>query len=153
MTTFLLPTSSPDENFDECNYAIVHIDKKELKRIDKLVAAACKLRRTYSNLVKMSFWDDVTFHNLNDSAIHTIKKECVFRMVDDVIVLEEGSILPPGTNIRTDCDQMCIHPNKRKGNSCISWLSYAHYDSTRIQSESLSFEVLSNLVLRKNKRR
>ena len=151
MTTFLLPTSSPDEHFDACNYAIVHIDKKELKRIDKLVAAACKFKRTYSNLVNMSFWDDVTFHAINEDTIRMIKKDCVFRMVDDIIMLGEGSILPPGTNIRTDCDQMCIHPTKRKGDSCISWISYDHYNSVRIQSESLSFATLSKLIVRKNK--
>ena len=152
MTTFLLPTSSSDEHF-ECNYAIVHIDTKELKRIDKLVAAACKFRRTYRHLVDMNFWDDVTFHYLNANTIRMIKKECVFRMEDNVIVLGKGSTLPPGTNIRTDCNQMCVHPTKRKGDSYISWMSYDHYSCIRIQSEILSLTTLLNLVVRKNKRR
>jgi hypothetical protein len=73
MTTLLLPTSSPVEHFDGCNYAIVHIDSKELKYIDKLVSAACKNRRMYTNLVKMYFWSDVTFHDINENRLSDIK--------------------------------------------------------------------------------
>ena len=152
MTTLLLPTSSPDEHFDGCNYAIVHIDSKELKYIDKLVSTACKNRRMYTNLVKMYFWSDVTFHDINENRLSDIKSECVFRMLDDIIVLGESSILPPGTNIRTDCDQMCIRPTKQKASSDISLMSYEHYNSIQIESASLSFEALSNLVVRRSKK-
>ena len=152
MTTLLLPTSSPVEHFDGCNYAIVHIDSKELKYIDKLVSAACKNRRMYTNLVKMYFWSDVTFHDINENRLSEIKRECVFRMLDDIIVLGEGSILPSGTNIRTDCDQMCIRPTKQKASSDISWMSYEHHNSIQIESASLSFEALSNLVVRRSKK-
>jgi len=148
MTTLLLPITSSDEHYDECNFVVVHIGKEALALIGKRVTAACKIKSTDKSLLKLCFWSSIQFYGINEKQLEAIKRECTYLIFGNIIALGEGSKPALGIHVRTDCEQLCVWPSEfRSSNTTdVSWCAYDHYTSTRLESDRLCFQALSNLV-------
>ena len=147
----LLPTNSSDnEHYDECYYTAVHMDKEIFKCLSARVGAAVRLKKAFKDLVRQSYWDEVSLHDLSDDQIKKIKEECLFIMLGDIIALGEGSSIPEESWVRAGCDQVCIRPANCKKHSYVHWIVYDHYCGIRLESASLTFEALSRLMMLKS---
>jgi hypothetical protein len=147
--TLLLSCHSSNENYVECNLAVVHIDRAALLQIKKRRTVAKMTRARDNDFVDAYYWDDAEFRNASDKALAQIKKTAR-EATDDMVVLAGIAELPLLAKVRTDCVQMRVGVD-----SYISWMAYDHYTSDTMTTESVSISKLSELLLpgRRRKKR
>ena len=139
--TLLLPCHSSNENYVECNMAVVHIDRAALLQIKKRRAIAKMTKARDKAFVAAYFWGDAEFVNASDKALAQIKKTAR-EATDDMVVLAGIAKLPLLVTVRTDCVQMRV-----EGDDYISWMAYDHYTSDTMTTESVSISKLNELLL------
>ena len=147
--TLLLSCHSSNENYVECNLAVVHIDRAALLQIKKRRTVAKMTKARDNDFVDAYYWDDAEFVNASDKALAQIKKTAR-EATDDMVVLAGIAELPLLAKVRTDCVQMRVGVD-----SYISWMAYDHYTSDTMTTESVSISKLSELLLpgRRRKKR
>ena len=147
--TLLLSCHSSNENYVECNLAVVHIDRAALLQIKKRRTVAKMTKARDNDFVDAYYWDDAEFRNASDKALAQIKKTAR-EATDDMVVLAGIAELPLLAKVRTDCVQMRVGVD-----SYISWMAYDHYTSDTMTTESVSISKLSELLLpgRRRKKR
>jgi hypothetical protein len=147
--TLLLSCHSSNENYVECNLAVVHIDRAALLQIKKRRTVAKMTKARDNDFVDAYYWDDAEFVNASEEALAQIKKTAR-EATDDMVVLAGIAELPLLAKVRTDCVQMRVGVD-----SYISWMAYDHYTSDTMTTESVSISKLSELLLpgRRRKKR
>jgi hypothetical protein len=139
--TLLLSCHSSNENYVECNLAVVHIDRAALLQIKKRRTVAKMTKARDNDFVDAYYWDDAEFVNASEEALAQIKKTAR-EATDDMVVLAGIAELPLLAKVRTDCVQMRVGVD-----SYISWMAYDHYTSDTMTTESVSISKLSELLL------
>ena len=137
----LLPCHSSNENYVECNMAVVHIDRAALLQIRKRRTIAKTTKGRDKDFVDAYYWDDAEFVNASEEALAQIKKTAR-EATDDMVVLAGIAELPLLAKVRTDCVQMRVGVD-----SYISWMAYDHYTSDTMTTESVSISKLNELLL------
>jgi hypothetical protein len=147
--TLLLSCHSSNENYVECNLAVVHIDRAALLQIKKRRTVEKMTKARDNDFVDAYYWDDAEFVNASEEALAQIKKTAR-EATDDMVVLAGIAELPLLAKVRTDCVQMRVGVD-----SYISWMAYDHYTSDTMTTESVSISKLSELLLpgRRRKKR
>ena len=139
--TLLLSCHSSNENYVECNLAVVHIDRAALLQIKKRRTVAKMTKARDNDFVDAYYWDDAEFVNASDKALVQIKKTAR-EATDDLVVLAGIAKPPLLATARTDCVQMRVGVD-----NYVSWMAYDHYSSDTMTTESVSISKLNELLL------
>ena len=144
----LTPTTSNNENYNgDCDYGLIHINKKDAEYLLELMQRAQEMKKNIEGFYNFQVFnysvdyfsyyealDEVTDINgtniINyDTSVH----EGVFVMPDDFTIAEDAEQ-------RTDCDIAEIEENQ------IIWNSYVKHTDTKIKCMSISKKLLETIA-------
>lgn len=137
--TLLLSCHCSNECYEECNMAVVHIDRSLLAQIKQRRAIAGVVHAQDDDLVDSYFWTDADFVNIDDDALAQLKRTARL-VVENFVVLDGKTKLPSLDAVRTDCVQMRVGVD-----GYIRWTAYDHLSSDELTTENVTIADLNDL--------